>query len=206
MDVSRALDQIAEIHEQMAKGEIYRGYRSLPVAASGLIGFAAGWLQPPALGRERSDRVRAVLDGHRGLRGVRRLQRDHLQLSSTTTRGAAADAAGRRPVPASAWRARYHRVLRAPERDARAAAAGPVGDLLRSRDVRVAAVSAEGERLGRAVLLRGGIALLWIARGPEPLRGWWVGGTFGTGQLLAARCSGGISNGRGGERWRRNEG
>ena len=31
-----------------------------------------------------------------------------------------------------------------------------------------------------------GIALLWVARGPEPLRAWWVGGTFGTGQLLAA--------------------
>ena len=31
-----------------------------------------------------------------------------------------------------------------------------------------------------------GMALLWIARGPEPLGRWWVGGTFGTGQLLAA--------------------
>jgi hypothetical protein len=30
------------------------------------------------------------------------------------------------------------------------------------------------------------MALLWLAHGPEPLRGWWVGGTFGTGQLLAA--------------------
>jgi hypothetical protein len=30
------------------------------------------------------------------------------------------------------------------------------------------------------------MALLWIARGPVPLHGWWVGGTFGTGQLLAA--------------------
>jgi len=35
VDVSRALDQIAEIHQQMAKGELYRGYRSLPLAASG---------------------------------------------------------------------------------------------------------------------------------------------------------------------------
>ena len=31
-----------------------------------------------------------------------------------------------------------------------------------------------------------GIVLLWVARGPEPLRAWWVGGTFGTGQLFAA--------------------
>ena len=31
-----------------------------------------------------------------------------------------------------------------------------------------------------------GVVLLWIARGPEPLAGWWVGGTFGLGQMLAA--------------------
>ena len=46
MDVPRALAQIEAIHEQLAKGEIYRGYRSLPVAASGLIGIGAAWLQP----------------------------------------------------------------------------------------------------------------------------------------------------------------
>ncbi len=46
MDVSRALDQIAEIHQHLAKAEVYRGYRSLPVAASGLMGLAAAWLQP----------------------------------------------------------------------------------------------------------------------------------------------------------------
>ncbi len=31
VDVTRALDQIAEIHQQIAKGEMYRGYRSLPL-------------------------------------------------------------------------------------------------------------------------------------------------------------------------------
>ena len=45
MDVSRALTQIAEIHQQIAKAEVYRGYRPLPVAASGLIGIAAAALQ-----------------------------------------------------------------------------------------------------------------------------------------------------------------
>ena len=50
MDVSRALAQIEAIHEQMAKGEVYRGYRSIPVAASGLIGAAAAWLQPEFVG------------------------------------------------------------------------------------------------------------------------------------------------------------
>src|SRR6185503_10232346 len=50
VDVTRALDQIAEIHQQIAKGEVYRGYRSLPVALSGLIGLIAAWLQPSRLG------------------------------------------------------------------------------------------------------------------------------------------------------------
>ena len=59
MDLSRALGQLADIHQQIAKGEIYRGYRSVPVAASGLIGFAAAWAQPPAL--EASDPVGFVL-------------------------------------------------------------------------------------------------------------------------------------------------
>src|SRR5829696_5367726 len=46
MDVGRALTQIAEIHQQIAKGEVYRGYRSVPVAASGVIGLVAAALQP----------------------------------------------------------------------------------------------------------------------------------------------------------------
>lgn len=46
MDVDEALSRISEIHEQIAKGEMYRGFRPVPVAASGLIGFAAALLQP----------------------------------------------------------------------------------------------------------------------------------------------------------------
>lgn len=43
-DVSRALEQIEAIHEQLAKGEVYRGWRSAPVAVSGLVGLmAAAW-------------------------------------------------------------------------------------------------------------------------------------------------------------------
>jgi len=49
-DVARALQQVAEIREQMAKGEIYRGYRSVPVALSGVIGLLAAWLQPHLVG------------------------------------------------------------------------------------------------------------------------------------------------------------
>jgi hypothetical protein len=47
-DYTRALEQIAEIHEHLAKTEVYRGWRSLPVACSGLVGFvAAAWPSAP---------------------------------------------------------------------------------------------------------------------------------------------------------------
>ncbi len=47
MDVSSALDRIEEIHAQLAKGEVFRGYRPVPVALAGAIGLVAGWLQRP---------------------------------------------------------------------------------------------------------------------------------------------------------------
>lgn len=44
-DVTRALEQIAEIHGHLARGEVYRGWRSLPVASSGIVGLTAGLWQ-----------------------------------------------------------------------------------------------------------------------------------------------------------------
>ncbi len=49
-EVGRALEQIAEIHEHLAKGEIYRGWRSVPVACSGIVGLAAAASQPVSFG------------------------------------------------------------------------------------------------------------------------------------------------------------
>lgn len=40
-DVTRALEQIAEIHDHLAKSEVYRGWRSIPVASSGVVGLGA---------------------------------------------------------------------------------------------------------------------------------------------------------------------
>jgi hypothetical protein len=45
-DLSEALERIEEIHNHLAKGETYLGYRPIPVAASGLAGLLAAWLQP----------------------------------------------------------------------------------------------------------------------------------------------------------------
>lgn len=46
MDVPQALERIEEIHAQIAKGEVFRGYRPVPVALAGALGLLGGWLQP----------------------------------------------------------------------------------------------------------------------------------------------------------------
>ena len=46
MYLREALDQIAEIRRRMAESELFRGYRALPVALSGLYALLAGLLQP----------------------------------------------------------------------------------------------------------------------------------------------------------------
>ena len=188
MDLSRALGQLADIHQQIAKGEIYRGYRSVPVAASGLIGFAAAWAQPPALGA--SDPVGFVL--------------------YWSVIAACAGFVGASEII-------YNYVVH-DDRAARRQTTRVVGQFLPSvlagASITVSFVHLSaalvpllpglwaicfgiGIFASRPYLLRAsgwvallyyaaGVALLWIARGPEPLRGWWVGGTFGAGQLMAA--------------------
>ena len=52
MELRDALAQISEIRRQMARTEVFRGYRSMPVAFSGLLalaaaGFQALWLPDP---------------------------------------------------------------------------------------------------------------------------------------------------------------
>ena len=46
MELRDALTQIAEIRRQMAKGDVFRGYRSAPVAVSGSLALLAGIVQP----------------------------------------------------------------------------------------------------------------------------------------------------------------
>lgn len=49
MDLPHALERLDEIHAQVAKGEVFRGYRPVPVAVAGAIGLLAGWVQPRLL-------------------------------------------------------------------------------------------------------------------------------------------------------------
>jgi TctA family transporter len=188
MDFSRALDQIADIHQQIAKGELYRGYRSLPIAASGLMGYTAAWLQTPALGA--SDPVAfvlywatvAVLAGFVGAseiiynyvvrddRAARRRTRQVVgQFLPSVLAGAIVTvsfvhlSAAFVPLLPGLW-----------------ALCFGLGTFA-SRPYLPAA-----SRWVALFYYAAGIALLWTARGLQPLQGWWVGGTFGTGQLLAA--------------------
>jgi hypothetical protein len=190
VDVSRALDQIAEIHEQIAKGEVYRGYRSLPIAASGLIGIVAAWLQPATIGA--ADRVGFVLYWaliaaaagfvgsseiiynyvvHEDAPGRRHTRRVVGQFLPSLVGGVAITACvvhlGAELVPLlpGLW-----------------ATCFGIG-IFASRPYLPLAS-------GWVALFYyvAGFALLWSAGGaaPLPLTGWSVGGTFGTGQLFAA--------------------
>ncbi len=46
MDYGEAVSRISEIHDHLAKGEVYRGFRSLPMAASGVLGLCAALGRP----------------------------------------------------------------------------------------------------------------------------------------------------------------
>ena len=53
MDLHEALSQISEIRHQMARTQVFRGYRAAPVAASGALALLAGlgqrfWINDPA--------------------------------------------------------------------------------------------------------------------------------------------------------------
>ena len=45
MELDEALSQIAEIRHQMARTEVFRGYRALPVAFSGVLAISAAVVQ-----------------------------------------------------------------------------------------------------------------------------------------------------------------
>ena len=187
-DVSRALAQIAEIHGQLARGEVYRGYRSLPVAASGVIGLVAAWLQPGTLAA--SDPVGftfywCVVAGAAALVGASEIAFNYF---------AREPAAGRRQT---------RRVV------GQFLPSLAAGGLITVGFVHLSAalvpllpglwaicfgigIFASRPYLPRASGLvalfyfAAGIALLWIAHGPLAVGPWHVGGTFGIGQLLAA--------------------
>jgi hypothetical protein len=188
MDLSRALGQLADIHQQIAKGEIYRGYRSVPVAASGLIGFAAAWAQPPALGA--SDPVGfvlywSVIAACAGFVGASEIIYNYVVHDDRAARRQTTRVVGQFLPSVLAGAIITVSFVHL------SAALVPLLPGLWAICFGIG-IFASRPYLPRAsgwvalLYYAAGVALLWIARGPEPLRGWWVGGTFGAGQLMAA--------------------
>ena len=188
MDVTRALDQIAEIHQQIAKGEVYRGYRSLPLAASGLIGLGGAWLQPPSLGTV--DPIGFVLywaaiAAAAGFVGSSEIIYSYALQDDASSRRMTRKVVGQflpSVVGAAAITVCFTHL---------SAALVPLLPGLWAFCFGIGTFASRPylpKASGWIALFyyAAGFALLWIARGPEPLTGWWVGGTFGVGQLLAA--------------------
>ena len=188
MDVSRALSQIAEIHQQIAKGEVYRGYRPLPVAASGLIGILAASLQPREL--PARDPVAFVMywcavAALAGLVGVSEIAYNYVRREDDAERRRTRRVVGQflpSIVGAAAITASFVHL---------SASLIPLLPGLWAICFGIG-VFASRPYLPRAsgfvalFYFAAGIALLWQAHGPESLHGWWTGATFGVGQLLAA--------------------
>jgi hypothetical protein len=188
MDAARALDQIAEIHRQIAKGEVYRGYRSLPMALSGGIGLAAAWLQPSDLGA--ADPVGYVyywsaIAAAAAFVGSSEIIYNYLVNETPASRRQTRMVVGQflpSLVGGAAIAISFAHL---------SAALVPLlpGLWAICFGIGVFACRPYMPRASGWIALfyyAAGFALLWIARGPEPLSGWWVGGTFGAGQLLAA--------------------
>lgn len=188
MDLSRALGQLADIHQQIAKGEIYRGYRSLPLAASGLMGFAAAWAQPASLGA--GDPLAFVLYWIvvavcAGFVGASEIIYNYVVHEDRAARCRTRLVVGQflPSVLAGAIITGSFMHL--------SAALVPLLPGLWAICFGIG-IFASRPYLPRAsgwvalFYYSAGVALLWMARGPEPLQPWWVGGTFGTGQLMAA--------------------
>ena len=188
MDLSRALGQLADIHQQMAKGEIYRGYRSLPIAASGVIGLVAAWAQAPALGTNDPMGFAMywiAIAACAALVGASEIIYNYVVREDRTERRRTRQVVGQflPSVLAGA-------IITASFMHLGAALVPLLPGLW-------AICFGLGTFASRPYLPRAagwvalfyyaaGVVLLWAARGQEPLRGWWVGATFGTGQLLAA--------------------
>lgn len=188
MDVSRALDQIAEIHGHIAKGEVYRGYRSLPVAASGLMGLAGAALQPRTLGPANLDGFViywAAVGIAAGFVGSSEILHNYIVHDDAAARRHTRRVVGQF-IPSLVGGAAiavclvHLSVALVPLLPGLWALCFGIG------------IFASRPYLPRAsgwialFYYAAGFTLLWIAGGAEPLNGWWVGGTFGAGQLLAA--------------------
>lgn len=187
MELPQALAQIAEIRAQAAKADVYRGYRSVPVAASGLIGLAAAWLQPAGLS---SDPIGFVVywvtvAGCAGFVGVSEIVYNYLVHDEALARRRTRRVIGQLMPSVGAGA-----LITATLVD-QGSAFVPLLPGLWALSFGLG-IFASRPYLVRAsgwvalYFYAAGAVLLWTAGGPETLNAWTVGGTFGVGQFLMA--------------------
>jgi hypothetical protein len=186
MDVSRALSQIAEIHQQIAKGEVYRGYRSLPVAASGVIGILAAALQPRGAG----DPLAFVMYWA-WIAALACVVGSSEIVYNYATREDAAERRRTRQVIGQFLPSMFAGVVISASFVNLSTTLVPLlpGIWAICFGIGVFASRPYLPRASGLVALfyyAAGVVLLWKSRGLGSLNGWWVGATFGAGQLMAA--------------------
>jgi len=187
-DVGRALEQIAEIHQHLAKSEVYRGWRSVPVACSGLVGIAA------AAWQSTTERPLEPWT----------FTMFWLAIGALALMVGCSEIVWHYIVRASATERRRSRQVIGQFLPALIAGALLTGALMRLSPSLVALLPGlwalffgVGIFAARPYVPRAsgwvalyywtvGLMLLWMARGVDLLSPWAVGATFGTGQLLAA--------------------
>src|SRR4051812_19844301 len=187
VDVTRALEQIAEIHGQMAKGELYRGYRARWVGGSAAGGVIAAWLQPASINAAAPAGFVsywcAVAVGA-AIVGAGEMAYDY------AFRHSAADRRQTRRVVGQFMPS--------------VVAGAGIAVCFAQSSVLVAflpgvwaicfglGIFASRPYLPRAsgwvalFYYAAGFGLLWMARRGDPVSGWWIGATFGIGQVMAA--------------------
>jgi hypothetical protein len=187
MELHRALAQVAEIQEHLSRTEVYRGYRSLPVAASGVIGLVAAGLQPSDLGRDPfafvvywiSVSALAAIVGTSEI-AYNYIVRDHALARHGTRRVVGQllpSLVGGAIITACLVRLSPALVRLLPGIWAICFGAG----IFACRPFLVRASEWVGLYFYAAAAV-----LLWTAGSRETLNAWTVGGTFGVGQLLTA--------------------
>jgi hypothetical protein len=188
VDAIRALDQIEEIHRQIAKGEVFRGYRSVPVALSGLIGIAGALLQPRTLGA--ADPIGFAVYWTAIAAGAAFVGSSEILYNYVVHE----DATGRRQTRKVVGQFLPSLVGGAAMTVCLTHLSAALVALLPGLWAICFGIGIFASRpyLPRAsgwialFYYAAGFTLLWMAGGTEPLTGWWVGGTFGAGQVLAA--------------------
>jgi hypothetical protein len=187
MELPQALAQIAEIRAQAAKAEVYRGYRSVPIAASGLVGLAAATVQPAGLASDPTGFVVywVAVAACAGFVGVSEIVYNYIVHDDALARRRTRRVIGQL-LPGLLGGAIV------------TASLVHLGPALVPLLPGIWALSfGLGIFASRPYLVRAsgwvalyyyaaGAALLWTAGGPETLNAWAVGGTFGVGQLLTA--------------------